>query len=222
MTDEQVIKRFHGLYAGASAQKLRDAGQETAMPPWAETYWLGRQVVKCPLDLWTYQEIIFETQPTLIIETGTSGGGSAYFFATLFDLMHSDGLVVTIDEIAYPDIRPEHDSIIYLVGDSTGPVMFDWLTNWAPKRKTMVCLDALHTYEHVKKELELYAPLVSPGCYLVVEDTGWRDPKDTPEGEWADRAVEEFLVSHPEFQVDLSREKHLLTSNHGGWLRRVE
>ena len=86
----------------------------------------------------------------------------------------------------------------------------------------MVVLDSLHTYDHVKKELELYAGLVTPGCYLVVEDTGWRNPEDTPSGEWCDRAVAEFLAEHPEFEVDWSRERHLITSNHGGWLRRVK
>ena len=37
---------------------------------WLETYWCGVRVQKCPLDLWVYQEILAETRPGLIVETG--------------------------------------------------------------------------------------------------------------------------------------------------------
>lgn len=219
MTDEEVIKRFHGLYAGAHTQAKRDAGDAGAMPPWTEVTWLGKQVVKCPMDLWVYQEIIWETCPRLIIETGTGGGGSAYYFATILDRVDA-GRVLTIDVEYYPELRMDHDRIYYLVGDSLGSMVCDYVTNHFQSFTKMVVLDSLHTHDHVKRELELYGPLVSPGCYLVVEDTGWRNPADTPEGEWCDRAVTEYVAAHPEFEVDYSRERHLLTSNHGGWLRR--
>jgi cephalosporin hydroxylase len=35
------------------------------------TFWMGRQVYKCPTDLWVYQELLHVTEPDLIIETGT-------------------------------------------------------------------------------------------------------------------------------------------------------
>ena len=40
------------------------------------TKWLGRQTIKNPFDVWVYQEIIFETKPTVIIEIGNYAGGS--------------------------------------------------------------------------------------------------------------------------------------------------
>lgn len=220
--NDEIIGKFHALYSGGLAQSLRDSGKEPlSMPPWSEVYWLGKQVVKCPMDLWVYQEIIVETRPELIIETGTSGSGSAYFFATIFDMMDWPGHIVTIDATVYPDLRMNHPRITYLEGDSVGDVMFKHLTNvFQPAPRTMVSLDSLHTYEHVKRELELYAPLVTPGCYLVVEDTGWSNPKDTPTGGWADRAAKEFLRDNPGYVSDVSREKHLITSNRGGWIRR--
>src|SRR5438552_415929 len=58
--------------------------------------WLGRPVWQNVLDLWIMQETIAEIQPALLIETGTNRGGSALFFANLFDLM-GHGHVVTID-----------------------------------------------------------------------------------------------------------------------------
>lgn len=215
MDHQETIRAFHGLYSGGMAQSRRDAGESGAMPPWAETYWLGKQVVKCPMDLWVYQEIIWECKPDLIIETGTSGSGSAFFFATVMDQV-GHGRVVTVDVDEYPHLRSNHHRISYLVGSSVESRVVAQIRAQA-SGKVMVSLDSLHTYEHVKAELLAYGDLVSPGQYLVVEDTGWGAPGE----QWACQAAAEFLQAHPHFVADSSREKHLLTSNHGGWLKRI-
>src|SRR3972149_1034652 len=95
--EREVVKAFAGLYGGNHTQRLRDEGNANAMPPWAETFWLGKQVAKCPLDLWVYQEILVETRPELLIEMGSGLGGSAFFFATIMDLV-GVGRVVTVDK----------------------------------------------------------------------------------------------------------------------------
>ncbi len=217
---------FHALYSGGLAQSRRDAGDASAMPPWTETYWLGKQVVKCPMDLWVYQEIIFETQPEVLIETGTSGGGSAFFFATLFDLIGC-GRVITVDKDCYPHLFREHPRITYLTGDSVSEETAGIMREATAGKRTMVSLDSLHTYEHVSAELALYGELVTPGCYLIVEDTGWAEPGQAPvvsasdaPGAGAGGAAAAFVARHPDFAVDVSRERHLLTSNHNGWIRR--
>lgn len=191
--------------------------------PWRFTQWMGHQVSKCPMDLWTYQEIIWETVPDLIIETGTGGGGSASFFASLFDLSNGRGEIVTIDTESYPDLQPRHKRIRYLIGDSTGDTLMHHLVNYHQPlhdKRIMVVLDSLHTYQHVMDELKLYAGLVTPGCYLVVEDTavdgsaGWEGPA-------ARQAVKDFVAVNPRFEIDKGREKHLLTLNPDGWVKRV-
>ena len=80
---------------------------------------MGIPVLKCPLDLWIYQEIIFHVKPDLIIETGTYKGGTAHFFASMCELI-GNGEVITIDIEAYPN-RPIHPRITYLHGSSTEP-----------------------------------------------------------------------------------------------------
>ncbi len=236
MTEQEareIIAKFHGLYSGGLAQMRRDAGQPdiTAMPPWTEVYWMGRQVVKCPMDLWVYQEIIIETLPELIVETGTSGGGSAFFFATIYDLLGLltqrviPGHIITVDTITYPLLCLPHSRITYLVGDSLDPEIIGTIRGRAAGRRTMLSLDSLHTHAHVAAELLAYADLTTPGCYCVVEDTGYSDDRSDGvyrgDPDWCSRAAAEFVLEHPDFEVDLSRERHLLTSNHRGWLKRA-
>ncbi|MCA3218191.1 MAG: hypothetical protein ING59_06470 [Burkholderiales bacterium] len=38
---------------------------------------MGVPALKCPLDLWVYQELLFRLRPGLIVETGTRHGGTA-------------------------------------------------------------------------------------------------------------------------------------------------
>ena len=75
----------------------------------AANTWLGVPIVKCPLDLWIYQEIMCAVRPDVVVETGTYRGGSALFFASLFDLLGA-GRVYTIDVAADP-ARPPHPRI---------------------------------------------------------------------------------------------------------------
>ena len=79
----------------------------------------------------------------------------------------------------------------------------------------MVILDSDHSKEHVLAELRAYAPLVSDGCYLIVEDTvasveEW-EPGADPLG-----ALDEFLAETDAFAVDHKCEKFLMTLNPGG------
>ena len=85
----------------------------------------------------------------------------------------------------------------------------------------MVILDSDHSCEHVLSELRLYAPLVSPGSSLVVEDTNINGhPVDPRFGAGPHEALELFLPEHPEFSRDAGCEKFYLTFNPGGFLRR--
>ena len=71
---------------------------------WQDTRWLGVPLDKYPSDLLSYQEIIYETKPDVLIEFGTYMGGSALYFASLFDLL-GKGRVITMDMNDYPENR---------------------------------------------------------------------------------------------------------------------
>jgi cephalosporin hydroxylase len=188
---------------------------------WAATRFLGVPVAKCPFDLWTLQQIIFETRPDVVIETGTAHGGSAYYMARLFDLL-GKGRVVSVD-VEHQNSRPDHPRVTYLSGSSADPAVAVLVRGEVrPGETMMVVLDSLHTRTHVLAELRLYAPLVTPGCYLIVEDTNINGrPCFYAHGEGPGEAVEDYLKECHDFEPDPSREQYLLTFNPGGYLRRI-
>ena len=100
---DAITDAFHRLYYDSET--------------WKQTTWLGQPVQKCPLDLWVYQEILVETRPDLIVETGTYLGGSARFLASVCDEL-GYGRIVTIDVLEHPG-RPRHRRITYVNGSST-------------------------------------------------------------------------------------------------------
>jgi cephalosporin hydroxylase len=105
VSEPGITEAFHRLY------------YDTAV--WKDTFWLGVQTQKCPLDLWIYQEMLHEQRPDLIIETGTAHGGSALYMACVCEQL-GRGAIVTVD--IYPiDGRPAHERITYLTGSSTAP-----------------------------------------------------------------------------------------------------
>lgn len=186
------------------------------------TFWFGVPTMKNPLDLWIYQEIIFEIRPDIIIECGTFRGGSALFFASMCDLL-GNGKVLTIDIENYEG-KPQHNRIIYLHGSSTSSDIISSVKSLIKKNdKVLVCLDSDHHKHHVLNELNLYSKLVSKGSYIVVEDTNINGhPVYREYGEGPMEAVKNFLLNNSEFIIDKSREKYLITFNPNGYLKKVK
>jgi cephalosporin hydroxylase len=187
----------------------------------ASTSWLGVPIWQNVLDLWTIQETIAEIRPALLIETGTHRGGSALFYAHLMDLM-DQGRVTTIDIVQDHDVS--HPRITFMHGSSTDPEIVAQVRAEAEAADgpVMVILDGNHARDHVAEELELYAPLVTPGSLLlsqdgVIDELGiFRDSRPGPLP-----ANRRFLDSHPEFEYDSERnERFLLTHHPLGWMRR--
>lgn len=90
-------------------------------------------------------------------------------------------------------------------------------------RKTLVALDSDHRRDHVLNELHAYSPMVTPGSYLVVEDTHMDGVPTQPDfGPGPMAAVLQFLKDEggKQFEQDLAREALVMTFNPGGWLRR--
>jgi len=176
--------------------------------------YLGVCVKKNPVDLFVMQRLIHQTNPERVVETGTKYGGSALAWASVFELMGTEGKVITVDINPLP--MPQHGffqrRVECLVGDSVDHGIVREIAKRVEARRTMVILDSKHKTEHVYQEMCMYAPLVSEGCYMVVEDGIMR------RGPY--HAIERFLGETSDFVVDGAVEPRF-TFNPKGYLRRV-
>ncbi len=223
MNEEDIVKNFHKLYYGNGGRTLS-----------GNTTWLGYKVLKCPFDLWIYQEIIYEIKPDIIIETGTGNGGGALFFASICDFI-GNGTVLSIDteNTNHKKELPNHKRILYITGSSV-TVSNDVVNAIISIRKRirekdrgdesfciMAILDSKHEKDYVLQEMRIYGDLVSIGSYLIVEDTNLDKYCNTGfEGPLF--AVEEFLRESDMFIIDKSKNKFYLSFNPDGYLKKVK
>src|SRR5687767_9019539 len=140
---------------------------------WRNMWYLGIPIQKNPCDLWMMQQIIYETKPEVIVETGTFRGGSALFFAQALESMGlAESRVLTVDienvcsEAATWPVWQKH--VQFLHGSSTDEAVVEQIRQACRGKRVMVVLDSVHEKDHVLQELKLYAPLVSVGCYVIV------------------------------------------------------
>ncbi|MDQ6838977.1 MAG: cephalosporin hydroxylase family protein [Actinomycetota bacterium] len=185
------------------------------------TFWMGVPVWKTPFDLWTYQELMYDLRPDVVIETGTAFGGSALFLASVCDLL-GKGSVISVD-LRPRNPRPVHPRIRYLEGSSTDPAMFAQVREAAAgAENALVLLDSDHSCAHVLDELRLYSSLVPSGSYVVVEDTDVNGHPVVAEfGPGPMEAVDRFLAERAPFVIDRSKEKFHMTMNPRGFLKRL-
>ncbi len=139
--------------------------------------WLDLPIIQMPEDIVLVQEIIWETKPDIIIETGIAWGGSVVLYASILELI-GKGQVLAIDKVL-----PQHniDAIMrynfsnrikLFEGSSIDPAIVKEVTQLIkPHDKVMVLLDSNHTHEHVYDELNAWSSFVTSGSYLVVSDT---------------------------------------------------
>lgn len=221
---KDIVSKFHKLYYDSYIHHKT----------WYSTTFLGAHVRKCPFDLWNYQEMIYELKPDLIIETGTLLGGSAYYMATLMDLV-GNGRIVTIDidskevsmsrEAKLPEkIRPAHPRITYIQGSSSDPKIIERVKNeFVKNAKTVtVILDSDHSQKHVLDELRAYHGFVTKGQYLIVEDSNVNGhPVFSDHGPGPMEAIHDFLKENNDFVIDLEKENHLVTFNPNGYLKKI-
>lgn len=206
----EVIRKFNKLY------------WEMGVQTWLTTKWRGVGVLKPPTDMWIYQELIWTIQPDLIIETGTYRGGSALFMRDVLDMCGlSKTKIITIDidrsglAKAFTDRLGGVNDLIFINASSVADQTMQHVRRYVDSsQKVMVILDSDHSYEHVTKELELYAPLVSVGSALVIEDTS-----NCPE---VLRAVQDWYFDRrTEFRHDVMCEKLMLSFNRDGYYERI-
>jgi cephalosporin hydroxylase len=180
---------------------------------------------KAVQDLARYRRVIEATRPEVIVETGTRWGGTAAWFADTFGVP-----VITVDVSAAPDIEG-WPNVTAVTGNSIRADIVARVARLVAERRCMVSLDSDHHYPHVLAEIRAYGPLVTPGCYLVVEDAladlvvpdeARRFGARIPEKGGPLPAIEQELAGNPDWVRDLDVEGMDPVSHHPyGWWRRV-
>lgn len=176
--------------------------------------WLGRPIIQLPDDMIRIQEVLYAVAPDVIIETGVAHGGSLIYYATLCQAMDK-GRVIGIDVEIRPRNREaleQHRLAPYITLIEGSSVETETIgrvrQEIRPSETVLVMLDSNHSHAHVRAELEMYAPLVTPGSYIVATDGIMEDVADAPRGQLDWRtdnpvtAVREFLEVHPEFTME--------------------
>jgi len=250
---QEVKKNIKGLSQDADLQALSRVWVRE-ISPHKRAYnfsWLGRPAIQFPNDAWVMQELIWQTKPDLIIETGIAHGGSLIFSASMLaNLDYCDaieqgtmldpkapqrrvlGLDIDIREHNREaiEVHPMSNRIDMIQGSSVDLEIIAQVHEAASGcERVLVFLDSNHTHEHVLAELEAYAPLVTNESYCVVFDTLIEDmPADMfPDRPWGPgdnpkTAVWEYLKNHPEFEIDKQIDHKLLISvAPDGYLKQV-
>jgi len=200
--------------------------------------WLGVPIIQLPADVLAMQEVIWQTKPDVIVETGVARGGSVIFSASLLSLI-GKGKVIGVDI----DIRPHNrdtiekhlqsSRVVLIEGPSTARATVERVKAEIPAgASVMVVLDSDHSRDHVLAELRAYAPLVGLGHFLVCADTvlGFLAAEQTPvnrakiqyPGDEPLTALRTFLAEDGRFEMDAEiNGKLIVASSPNGYVRRV-
>jgi cephalosporin hydroxylase len=180
---------------------------------WKFLHYRGVRTLKLPLDMWNYQEIIFERNVHWVIETGTRHGGSALYFADLLAAANREGRVISIDVTheALDPVAAAHPRVRLLLGDSASESIRQQAMALVPGERRgglLLILDSDHAASHVLRELELWVPGLRRGDYVIVEDTIVNGHPVRPEfGPGPMEAIDAFMARNPgRLQADAVRE----------------
>lgn len=206
---------------------------------------MGVALQQDPNDAFVIADMLWRVQPDLVIELGTSGGGSAHFFAHIMEAYNSEAKILTMDPsiLKLTDKKPlvnwnfreirlmcphcvaakdteiwSRGKIRFLRNDPLDPEAVAIAEAMAANATRVVVIeDSAHKYKMVLDNIRTYGRFVTPGSYMLVQDTR--------SGRWEPAAAVSKFLDLPEgaeFRVDRRWEYLLYTQHTGGWLRREE
>src|SRR6266446_516980 len=192
------------------------ANLEITLREWIERYqreivferiqYRGVPAWKNALDLWIYQEIIWECEIEVVIEIGARYGGTTLWLSDLLRNFRDESATVISIDLERPSLELPAN-VHFICGNSISPETVTEARFVRRDRRTLVIADGNHAAHHVLAEMRLYGPLVSEGSYFIAEDgiVDVMDWKQYVPGPLV--AAQQFASETNEFVVDRSREK---------------
>jgi cephalosporin hydroxylase len=185
-----------------------------------QTTYFGVRALKNPLDHWVYQELIYETQPDVIVEIGNASGGSTLSLAHICDLLDRGKIIgIDISHEGIPNHVKNHARITFIQGDACR-CFLDVEKLISANDRVLIIEDSSHTYQNTLNVLRTYSVLLKLGDYFIVEDSICHHGLSVGPRPGPYEAIEAFMEENGDFEIDRSRESFLITWNPKGYLRR--
>lgn len=204
----------------------------------ADSY-AGVVIAKFPEDLRTYEHLLWQMRADVVVEIGSSFGGSALWFRDRLRTMRAYGRIDSVKVIsidldhadALPAVRaadPSYEeTITFVQGDVCDPQLPGQIAALLPAgARCLVVEDSAHVYETTLAALRGFADLVPVGGYFVVED-GCVDVEEMRLDEFWPRGVLPAIADWrrtPEgkrFRVRRDLELYGMSCHPGGFLQRT-
>ena len=199
----------------------------------------GVVMAKFPEDLRTYEHLLWEMRADVVVEIGSSFGGSALWFRDRLRTMSAYGRIDSVKVIsidldhadALPAVRaadPSYEeTITFVQGDVCDPQLPGRVAALIPAgARCLVVEDSAHVYDTTLAALRGFADLVPVGGYFVVED-GCVDVEEMRLDEFWPRGVLPAIADWrrtPEgkrFRVRRDLELYGMSCHPGGFLQRT-
>jgi cephalosporin hydroxylase len=176
---------------------------------WAKLTFLGVPTLKSISDMWNYQEIITERKPSLVVEFGTSFGGSALYFSMILQRVAPRSRVLTVDPASHmvaAIVRSERH-IECMAASSADQQVADRIRQLRAEYPGSIfaILDSDHQAFHVLSEMRLLRAVLTAGDYLVVEDGNINGHPVLPG--WGQGPWEGLLAYEAQFPGDYAHDR---------------
>jgi cephalosporin hydroxylase len=199
MENSDFFDRYHQWYYNSNV--------------WKTTTFMGIKCQKSVCDMWNYQEIIYNLQPSLIVEGGTAYGGSALYFSFILKSINPKSKIVSvdIDHSLVPESARTNGHIEFLTGKVTDENTILRIKELRTifKGPLFIILDDDHTKNNVLTEMKAIRNILTTGDYLIVEDSNINGHPVLPSwGEGPMEAINEYFQIYPnDYKRDIIREE---------------
>jgi cephalosporin hydroxylase len=184
----------------------------------------GLPMMKHPMDMALYAELIWREKPSMIIEIGSGSGASALWMADMLRSYEYEGYVFSID-IKPPEPEFKDSRIKFIYGEAANLEPCFSGRSISSVHPILVIEDSSHLSSDTLAVLNFFAPHMQAGEYIIVEDGNVSDIGNAQAREGGPlKAIHQFLEENPEFAVDRSycdRYGYNATANPDGYIKRM-